>query len=46
MWVYVYGILADGTLVGRLTNAPVHHAGLVCGDTVQFTRDAIEAVMD
>jgi hypothetical protein len=44
MWVEVYAVLADGTLMGRLDNDPVHNVGAVCGDTVQFTPDEIEAV--
>jgi hypothetical protein len=44
MWVYTYAVLADDTLLGRLANDPEHNVGAVCGDTVQFTRDEIEAV--
>ena len=46
MWVHVSAVLADGTLLGRLDNDPVHNVGAQCGDTVQFTRDEIEAVQD
>ena len=46
MWVHVYALLQDGTLLGRLDNDPVHNVGAQCGDTVQFTRDEIEALQD
>jgi hypothetical protein len=44
MWVEVFAILADDTLLGRLDNDPVHNVGAARGDTVPFTRDEIEAV--
>jgi len=45
-WVYVFAYQPDQSLLGVLDNDPVHNIGAAYGDTVQFTRDAIEAVHD